>query len=101
MSVQSYGAVWLTKSTIRTSLDAWKNRFPISEAKTRLSELIRRVEGGDEIVIRRGPTPVARLIREPSGRVLPPGSVAGISGRLAADFDHPLEDFAEYLEDAG
>ena len=70
---------------------------PLNEAKTRLSELIRRVERGEEIVIRRGPTPVARLIREPSSRVLPPGSVAGISGSLATDFDAPLEDFAEYL----
>ncbi len=72
---------------------------PLNEAKTRLSELIRRVESGEEIVIRRGPTPVARLIREPSGLVLPPGSVPGISGRLAVDFDEPLEDFAEYLGD--
>ena len=33
---------------------------PLNEAKTRLSELIRRVESGEEIVIRRGRTPVAR-----------------------------------------
>ncbi len=78
-----------------------EDSVPLNEAKTRLSELIRRVEGGEEIVIRRGPTPVARLIREPSGRVLPPGSVAGISGLLAADFDQPLEEFADYLDDAG
>lgn len=74
--------------------------LPLNEAKTRLSELIRRVENGEEIVIRRGSTPVARLIREPSGQVLPPGSVPGISGRLAVDFDEPLEDFADYLGDA-
>lgn len=78
-----------------------EDSVPLNEAKTRLSELIRRVEGGEEIVIRRGPTPVARLIREPSGRVLPPGSVPGISGRLAEDFDQPLEDFDEYFDDAG
>lgn len=74
--------------------------IPLNEAKTRLSELVRRVEGGEEIVIRRGPTPVVRLIREPSGAVLPPGSVEGVSGHLAEDFDAPLPEFAPYLGDA-
>ncbi len=64
---------------------------PISEAKARLTELIRRVEGGEEFVIRRGPVPVARLIRERSPRIAPPGSVPGIGGHLADDFDQPPE----------
>ncbi len=33
----------------------------IGEAKTRLSELIARVEAGEEVVIARGNAPVARL----------------------------------------
>ena len=33
----------------------------IGEAKTRLSELIARVEAGEEIIIARGHEPVARL----------------------------------------
>ena len=73
---------------------------PLNEAKTRLSELIRRVEGGEEIVIRRGARPVARLVREPAGAVLPPGSVAGIGGSLAEDFDAPLPDFDDYRDAA-
>lgn len=32
------------------------------EAETRLSELLRRVEGGEEVVILRGDTPIARLV---------------------------------------
>ncbi len=34
----------------------------VHEAKTRLSELLARVERGDEIVIARGGVPVARLV---------------------------------------
>ncbi|MGQ0625953.1 MAG: type II toxin-antitoxin system Phd/YefM family antitoxin [Sporichthyaceae bacterium] len=62
----------------------------LREANTRLSELVRRVEAGEEIVIRRGARRVARLVREPSGAILAPGSVAGISGTLAEDFDAEL-----------
>jgi antitoxin (DNA-binding transcriptional repressor) of toxin-antitoxin stability system len=36
----------------------------IHEAKTQLSRLIREIEAGGEIVIRRGKEPVARLIPE-------------------------------------
>lgn len=36
----------------------------IHEAKTQLSRLIRQIEAGEEIVIRRGKEPVARLIAE-------------------------------------
>ena len=35
--------------------------FTIHEAKTNLSELIRRVEAGEEVIIARGDTPVAIL----------------------------------------
>ena len=34
----------------------------VHEAKTRLSELLARVERGDEIVIARGGVPIARLV---------------------------------------
>ena len=40
--------------------------IPIGEAKTRLSELVRRVEAGEEIVLRRGSKRVARLVPEPA-----------------------------------
>lgn len=65
---------------------------PLNEAKTRLSELIRRVEAGEEIVIRRGATPVARLIPEPVARIQPPGALRGRI-EIAEDFDAPLAEF--------
>lgn len=70
----------------------------IHEAKTHFSRLIARVEAGEEIVVRRGPTPVAKLVayRAASG----PRTPGRLKGRitLAADFDATLRDFAEYLE---
>ncbi|MGI8713443.1 MAG: type II toxin-antitoxin system Phd/YefM family antitoxin [Solirubrobacteraceae bacterium] len=66
--------------------------IPLSEAKTRLSELIRRVQAGEEIVIRRGDTPVARLVAEPVTSIRPPGALRG-RVRIADDFDAPLAEF--------
>lgn len=44
----------------------------VHEAKTRLSELLVRVERGDEIVIARGGRPIARLVafEQPTAREL-------------------------------
>ena len=72
---------------------------PLNEAKTRLSELIRRVEAGEEIVIRRGSTPVARLVPEPAGRIQPPGALRGRI-TIAEDFDAPLAEFDEFRPSA-
>lgn len=40
-----------------------KNAHSIHDAKTQLSRLIERAEAGEEVVIARGATPVARLTR--------------------------------------
>jgi len=60
----------------------------VHEAKTNLSHLLRRVAEGEEIVIRRGREPVARLV--PMG---PPlrrtGQLRGIL-TVPEDFDSPL-----------
>ena len=66
--------------------------LPVNEVKTRLSELIRRVEAGEEIVIRRGSTPVARLVPEPTTPIKPPGALRG-RVRIGEDFDAPLPGF--------
>ncbi|WP_210491126.1 type II toxin-antitoxin system Phd/YefM family antitoxin [Patulibacter sp. SYSU D01012] len=68
----------------------------IGEAKTHLSRLIARVEAGEEIVLRRGDTPVAKVVRyeEPS-RPRTPGALRGRI-HTADDFDEPLDDFAPY-----
>jgi prevent-host-death family protein len=92
------GRRWLTRLTIRYAYCVAET-VPLSEAKTRLSELIRRVEAGEQIVIRRGRTPVARLVPERATRVKPPGALRG-RVEIAPDFDLPLPEFAHLLPDA-
>lgn len=43
-------------------MDMRVTEFAVAEAKARFSELVGRAEGGEEIVIRRHGTPVAKLI---------------------------------------
>jgi prevent-host-death family protein len=69
----------------------------IGEAKTNLSKLIRRAEAGEEIVVRRGREPVARIMPlKKRGGVHGFGSMKG-EIRIGKDFDEPLEDFADYM----
>lgn len=71
----------------------------IHQAKTHLSRLITRVEGGEEVVITRHGKPVARLtpvVRATGDRT--PGGWRGRI-RIAPDFDDPLpEGWLEPLE---
>jgi prevent-host-death family protein len=67
----------------------------VQEAKTHLSRLLRRVEAGESVVIRRGSEPVAMLVRAPrrAGR----RNIWGdLEGTIAPDFDETPEDFAPY-----
>jgi prevent-host-death family protein len=61
----------------------------IHAAKTHLSKLLERVQAGEEVVIAKSGTPIARLIpfAPPGKRAL--GVDAG-RGFIAADFDDPL-----------
>ncbi len=63
----------------------------VHDAKTHFSQLLARVEAGEEIIIARAGRPVARLIAfaPPGKRAL--GLDAG-RGSIAADFDAPLPD---------
>jgi prevent-host-death family protein len=67
----------------------------VQEAKTQLSKLLRRVEAGEEVTIRRGKVPVAVLVRAPvaSNERKIWGTV---KGGLGPDFDEPLNDFAPF-----
>lgn len=67
----------------------------VHEAKTTLSDLLRRVESGEEVVIRRGDQPVARLVPIHGVTIRRLGIDAG---RLEVpdDFDAPLPD--EFLD---
>jgi prevent-host-death family protein len=64
----------------------------VSEAKTQLSSLIERVKEGEEIVIRRGQQPVAKLVRfeAPTQR----RQMGDLRGQIwmSDDFDEPDEE---------
>lgn len=69
----------------------------VRDAKARLSELLDRVERGEEVLIHRHRKPVARLIAERPVRQ--PGRLAGQIW-LADDFDDtPPELFTEQADD--
>jgi prevent-host-death family protein len=66
------------------------------QAKTHLSRLLREVQAGEEVVIARGDTPLARLVpvvaAPPQRRF---GTARGLVS-IADDFDQPLADFDDY-----
>lgn len=69
----------------------------IGEAKTNFSKLVRRAEAGEEIVVRRGSEPVARIVPlRKRGGVRGFGSLKG-EIRIGKDFDEPLDDFHDYM----
>jgi prevent-host-death family protein len=59
----------------------------IHEAKTHLSRLVQRAHAGEEIVIRRGKVPMAKLVRyDPTPVPRRPGRLRGRI-QMAPDFD--------------
>lgn len=67
----------------------------MQEAKTHLSRLLRRVEAGETVVIRRGAVRVAIL--SPAPVVTEERSIWGdLDGAMSDDFDAPLVDFAAH-----
>jgi prevent-host-death family protein len=65
------------------------SRYNIHEAKTNLSRIIERVERGEEIVISRSGTPVAKVVPlAPRARRTGRGSLAG-QLVMSADWDSP------------
>ena len=68
----------------------------IHEAKTHFSRLVARAEAGEEIIVRRGRTPVAKIVayRAPTAPRVP-GTLRGRI-TIADDFDDTPGDFAEY-----
>jgi prevent-host-death family protein len=74
--------------------------FNMHEAKTHLSRIIERVEGGEEVIIDRAGTPVAKII--PLVRRANRTSVGSLAGRLdlSGDWDSPQTN-AEIAADFG
>ena len=75
-----------------------KKTHSIHAAKTQLSRLIERAEGGEEVIIARGSTPVARLTRlEPERRARRFGAMRGRAKVTRAFFDPlPLEEIERW-----
>ena len=72
------------------------NMVNVYEAKTHLSKLLARVMSGEEIIIAKSGTPVARLVPiEKKSVAREPGSAKG-QIIMADDFDDPLP--ADVLE---
>jgi prevent-host-death family protein len=64
----------------------------VTEAKSQLSRLIERAGEGEEIVIRRGPKPVAKIIAyAPERKRRIPGDLKGKIW-ISDDFDEPDEE---------
>jgi prevent-host-death family protein len=61
----------------------------VAEAKARLSELVQRAAGGEEIIIARNGQPLARLVPLAAQPVRVPGKGAG-KWVIADDFDDLL-----------
>ncbi len=72
----------------------------IQEAKTQLSKLLERVQSGEDVVIAKAGSPIVRLIRyvPPRHQIAPPGAMEG-EGRLADDFDAPIDAPFDCLKD--
>ncbi|MBM4185129.1 MAG: type II toxin-antitoxin system Phd/YefM family antitoxin [Gemmatimonadetes bacterium] len=60
----------------------------VHQAKTELSKLLERAEAGEDVVIARAGTPVARLVPVRAGQRRP-GRLKG-KVRMSEDFDAPL-----------
>lgn len=71
-------------------------RIGVHEAKTHLSRLLRDVEEGEEIVLMRGGTAVARIVAEPTTPSVAEsfGMFAG-QFEIAEDFDADSEELAD------
>lgn len=72
------------------------NVVTIHEAKTHLSRLIRKVLKGEEVVIARGKTPVARLM--PLAGLRGKRVIGDLKGKISVsdDFDAPIREFDGY-----
>lgn len=70
----------------------------IHEAKTRLSELLQRVEAGEEFVIARAGLPIARLSKIQRTERKP--GYLGPEFRLAQDFFDADEEIVEMFEES-
>jgi prevent-host-death family protein len=69
----------------------------IHEAKTHFSRLVARAENGEEVVVRRGATPVAEIVAYHAPTT--PRCPGALKGEIviADSFDEPLDEFTDYV----
>ena len=72
----------------------------VAEAKAKLAEIIRRAEGGEEIVLTRHGRPVARL--SPAAEVSTRPLIGALAGQIdmADDFEELPPEFLAAFQDA-
>lgn len=81
------------------ALEFVMTQMTIEEVRDQLTELIKKVGQGEEVVIMEGQRPVARLAPVPTlPRRAHRGSAKHRPHFMADDFDAPLEDFKDYME---
>jgi prevent-host-death family protein len=69
----------------------------MSEARSRLPQLVKLAEAGEDVVVTRNGKPVVRLTRIKTTKPkLPWGALHG-KILMAEDFDAPLEEFKDYV----
>jgi prevent-host-death family protein len=87
----------MTNATSVNVQGAFMKQINIAQAKAQLSDLVNRAVAGEEIVIARDNKPLVKLVSISRGisRQRKPGSATGLV-KIAADFDAPLEEFAQY-----
>ena len=70
----------------------------VADAKARLSELLSRVEAGEEIVIARGDVPIARVVPE-TDQPNPQATLAAMRARRARYGRTTGEEVREWIEE--
>lgn len=68
--------------------------YSIGEAKTQLSKLVHQAEDGEEVVVRRGQKPVARIVAIPESEPVVRRKPGAMRGRV-----HVPDDFDEWPPD--
>lgn len=73
--------------------------YSIGEAKTQLSKLVHQAEAGEEVVVRRGQKPVARIVAISENRPVVRRRPGAMRGRIKMreDFDEWPPDIARAL----
>ncbi|HLM85889.1 MAG TPA: type II toxin-antitoxin system Phd/YefM family antitoxin [Solirubrobacteraceae bacterium] len=73
--------------------------YSIGEAKTHLSKLVHQAEAGEQVVLRRGSRPVAKIVALESPERKPKRVPGSMRGRIDIpdDFDEWPEDIARAL----